>query len=261
MGKKPAAAPLRSPNGPAESAASALKILLAEDSPDNRQLIEVYLKNLPHTLDIAENGQVAVTKFMRARYDLVLMDVQMPVMDGYAAVRRIRQWEREHGRPPTPIAALTASALEEDICKSFDAGCTAHLSKPIKKSVLLTAISDLTSAPASAACDGTDNGVKPVVETDPELAELIPGFLARKREDVAALTTAVEGLDYQALRAIGHRIKGEGTGFGFDVISDIGRALEDAGRAQDADAAQHLVRALADYLDTVEVRPATNGHP
>ncbi len=266
MGKKPrAAALLRSPNGPAQSAARALKILLAEDSPDNRQLIEAYLKNLPHTLDIAENGQVAVTKFMRARYDLVLMDVQMPVMDGYTAVRRIRQWEREHGRPPTPIAALTASALEEDICNSFDAGCTAHLSKPIKKSVLLTAISDLTMARASAAPDGNGkakgNGVRPVVETDPELAELVPGFLVRKREDVAVLMTAVEDLDYQALRAIGHRIKGEGTGFGFDVISDIGRALEDAGRAQDAGAAQHLVRALADYLDSVEVRPASNGHP
>src|SRR5208282_4784406 len=159
MGKKPgAAAPLRSPNGLAESAARALKILLAEDSPDNRQLIEAYLKNLPHTLDIAENGQVAVTKFTRTRYDLILMDVQMPVMDGYTAVRRIRQWEREQGRAPTPIAALTASALEEDICNSFDAGCTAHLSKPIKKSVLLTAIRDLTMAPASAAANSNRKG-------------------------------------------------------------------------------------------------------
>jgi len=266
MGRKPgAAAPPRSANGSAERVTRALKILLAEDSPDNRQLIEAYLKNLPHTLEIAENGQVAVTKFMRASYDLVLMDVQMPVMDGYTAVRKIRQWEREHGRPLTPIAALTASALEEDICNSFEAGCTAHLSKPIKKSVLLTAISDLTMAPASAAANGngkgSGNGMKTVIETDPELAELVPGFLARKREDVAALMTAVEGLDYQALRAIGHRIKGEGTGFGFEVISEIGRELEDAARAQDAGAANRLVRALADYLDSVEVRPASNGHP
>ncbi len=260
MGKRSkSAARLRSPNGPAEAATRALKILLAEDSPDNRQLIEAYLKHLPYTLEIAENGQVAVTKFMRTRYDLVLMDVQMPVMDGYTAVRRIRNWEREQGRAPTPIAALTASALEEDICNSFDAGCTAHLSKPIKKSVLLTAICDLTMAPASP--EPKANGVKPVVEADPELAELVPGFLARKREDVAALMTAVEELDYQALRSIGHRIKGEGAGFGFDVISDIGRALEDAARAQDAGAAQHLVQALADYLDAVEVRPASNGHP
>jgi histidine phosphotransfer protein HptB len=117
--------------------------------------------------------------------------------------------------------------------------------------VLLTAISDLTMAPASAAANGqgNGNGMKTVIETDPELAELVPGFLARKREDVAALMTAVEGLDFQALRAIGHRIKGEGTGFGFEVISDIGRALEDAGRAQDTGAAERLVRALADYLD------------
>ena len=247
-----------SSNGNAPDAgASPLRVLLAEDSPDNRQLIEAYLKNMPYALDIAENGQVALTKFMLTSYNLVLMDVQMPVMDGYTAVRRIRQWEREQGRPPTPIAALTASALEEDVGNSLEAGCTAHLSKPIKKSRLLSAIRELAVPPPARS----DNDARSVVEPDIELAELVPGFLARKREDVAALAAAVEGLDYQELRAIGHRIKGEGTGFGFEVISEIGRELEDAARAQDAGAANRLVRALADYLDSIEVRPASNGHP
>ncbi len=125
----------------------ALKILLAEDSPDNRQLIQAYLRNHPYELDFAENGQVAVTKFMRTGYDLILMDVRMPVMDGYTAVRKIRRWESQHGRAPTPIAALTASALEEDVRNSVEAGCTAHLGKPIKKSRLLDAIRDLTELP------------------------------------------------------------------------------------------------------------------
>lgn len=122
-----------------------LKILVAEDSPDNRTLIRAYLKNLPYSLDHAENGLVAVTKFMRNSYDLVLMDVQMPVMDGYSAVRKIRKWENEQRRAPTPIAALTASATDEDIRRSDQAGCTAHVSKPIKKAHLIKIIRDLTN--------------------------------------------------------------------------------------------------------------------
>jgi PAS domain S-box-containing protein len=122
-----------------------LKILLAEDSPDNRTLIHAYLKNLPYTLDHAENGLVAVTKFMRNSYDLVLMDVQMPIMDGYSAVRKIREWEQEQGRASTPVAALTASATDEDIRRSDKAGCTAHVSKPIKKALLIKIIRELTN--------------------------------------------------------------------------------------------------------------------
>jgi CheY-like chemotaxis protein len=123
-----------------------LRILLAEDSPDNRQLIQAYVKNLPYVLDPAENGQIALTKFIQGSYDLVLMDVHMPVMDGYTAVRKIRLWETEQGRNSTPIAALTASALQEDARRSAEAGCTAHLNKPIKKALLLSAIRDLTNA-------------------------------------------------------------------------------------------------------------------
>jgi CheY-like chemotaxis protein len=133
-----------------------LRILLAEDSRDNRMLIEAYLKDLPYQLDMAENGEVAVEKFMRYGYDLVLMDMQMPVMDGYTATRAIRSWEREQNRRPTPIAALTASALEEDVRNTLDAGCTAHLSKPVKKAQLLGLIRDLvrTADASSGPFDG-----------------------------------------------------------------------------------------------------------
>ncbi len=128
-----------------------LRILLAEDSPDNCNLIRAYLRNHPYTLDPAENGQVALTKFMRGCYDLVLMDVNMPVMDGYTAVRKIRQWEYQQGRTSTPIAALTASATEEDVRRSAEAGCTTHVSKPIKKARLLDTIRDLTSSSSELA--------------------------------------------------------------------------------------------------------------
>jgi PAS domain S-box-containing protein len=122
----------------------ALRILLAEDSQDNRLLVQSYLKRTPHHLDLADNGAIAVAKFRARRFDLVLMDMQMPVVDGYAATRKIRQWEQEVGRPPTPIIALSAFALEEEIQKSLDAGCTAHLTKPIKKAILLNAIQEYT---------------------------------------------------------------------------------------------------------------------
>jgi CheY-like chemotaxis protein len=117
-----------------------LRILLADDSADNRLLIQAYLKKYPFQIDIAENGEKAVAKFQSSSYDLVLMDMQMPVMDGYTATRKIRAWEQQQQVPPTPILALTAYALKEEIQKSLDAGCTAHLAKPIKKSVLLEAL-------------------------------------------------------------------------------------------------------------------------
>jgi PAS domain S-box-containing protein len=114
-----------------------LHILLVDDSEDNRLLVSAFLKKTPHTFDLAENGEIAVNKFLAGRYDLVLMDMQMPVMDGYAATREIRQWEKETGAASTPIVALTAYALQDDTRKSLEAGCTAHLTKPIKKETLL----------------------------------------------------------------------------------------------------------------------------
>ncbi len=116
------------------------RILLVDDSDDNRQLIELYLKQLPYAIDIARNGEIAVDKFKTNKYDIVLMDIQMPVMDGYMATKIIRKWESDKQLPPTPIIALTAHAFKEDEQKSLDAGCTGHLSKPIHKTTLIEAL-------------------------------------------------------------------------------------------------------------------------
>ena len=126
-----------------------LHILLVEDSEDNRFLVQAYLKNTNYLIDTAENGQVAVEKFLANVYDLILMDVQMPVMDGYAATREIRRLEQEEGRKHIPIIALTAHALKGDIEKSIQAGCDAHLTKPIRKPILLETIQKF-AAPDSA---------------------------------------------------------------------------------------------------------------
>ena len=117
-----------------------LKILLVEDSSDNALLIRFYLKKEWCEIDHAENGQAGFERFQGGHYQLILMDMHMPVMDGYTATQHIRDWERQHGRQPIPILALTAFGMKEEEHKSLNAGCTAHLVKPIRKATLLDAI-------------------------------------------------------------------------------------------------------------------------
>ncbi len=132
-----------------------LKIMLADDSADNRLLIRAFLKKTPYQLDEAENGRVAIDKFISRAYDLVLMDVQMPEVDGYTATRAIRAFEHDHNRPRTPILALTASALDEDVRQTREAGCDAHITKPVNKATLLEAI--FRAASDAAPARETDN--------------------------------------------------------------------------------------------------------
>ncbi|ABK45889.1 PAS/PAC sensor hybrid histidine kinase [Magnetococcus marinus MC-1] len=115
-----------------------LRILLAEDSVDNQNLIQAYLSRTSHELIYAINGEEA-ERYVKSGQpvDLILMDIQMPLVDGYTATRRIRAWEQQQGRPAVPIVALTAHALKEDEMRSLEAGCDAHLTKPIGKKQLL----------------------------------------------------------------------------------------------------------------------------
>ncbi len=133
-----------------------LRVLVADDSADNRILIEAFLKKVGWHLDQAENGEEAVGKFIAGRYDVVLMDIQMPVMDGYTAVRRIREWERTQGAPHTPIIALTASVLDEAVSKSLAAGCDTHVSKPFRRPALLATIRDVVAQTQEDCADTTD---------------------------------------------------------------------------------------------------------
>jgi len=127
----------------------ALRILVADDSIDNRFLLKAMLKAAPYQIDEVEDGQQAVERVRSASYDLVLMDVRMPTMDGLAATRAIRMWEQDHERSPIPIIALTASALKEDVAECLEAGCTLHLSKPITKANLFAAIDEATNSSSS----------------------------------------------------------------------------------------------------------------
>lgn len=130
-----------------------MRILLVEDSEDNQFLLLAHMSKTPHEVIVVENGAEAVAAFEEAEepFDLILMDMQMPVMDGYEATRRIRALEAEQGGH-TPIVALTAYALKEEVKKSLDAGCDDHLTKPIKRQVLLEAVTRY----AKGAADGGD---------------------------------------------------------------------------------------------------------
>jgi len=122
-----------------------LNILLVEDARENRIVVKAFLKKTPHTIKIAENGRIGVDKFVSGKYDLVFMDMRMPVMDVYTTTGEIRKWERENKKDSTQVIALTAHALKEDRQKCLDAGCTDYLSKPIKKEGLLGKIIEVLS--------------------------------------------------------------------------------------------------------------------
>lgn len=127
----------------------AINILLADDSKDNRLVVQTFLKKRPHhnyNLVAVENGQEAVDKFKKEKFDLVLMDVQMPVLDGYSATREIREWEKLNRDKKCKIVAFTAHAFIDDILASQRAGCDDHLIKPLRKEKLFTLLDTYTAS-------------------------------------------------------------------------------------------------------------------
>jgi PAS domain S-box-containing protein len=227
------------PGGVREDA-QGLRILLAEDSLDNVLLIQSYLNASGCRVDLACNGEAALQMCISGTYDVVLMDVQMPVMDGYSATRGIRQWEGENRARPVPILALTAHALPEEVQKSLDAGCTAHLTKPIRKATLLHAIEEHTLGRVR-------------VRVDSGLAELVPGFLENRRRDVEAIAAALAHADYENVRILGHNMKGSGAGYGLTRITEIGASLEQAAGRREPEEIRARAAELARYLDGLHV--------
>jgi len=230
----------------------ALRILLAEDSPDNCTITVAYLQDTPYRVEIAENGTIACEKFTAGQYDLVLMDRQMPVMDGLTATRTIRAWEQANDRPPTPIIALTASALKGDREMCLAAGCTAYLSKPIKQEVLLQAIKDRSIAPTSSKEESSRKETI-FVRANPKIADLMPVFLRNCRQNVVAMLDALDRGDFETVEILGHGMRGAGGSYGFQAITEIGAALEQVAESADNNASRKWVGELSGYLDRVEI--------
>lgn len=243
------------------------RLLIAEDSEDNLFLLRAYLKQTDLELDEAENGQVAFEKYKFAPYDLVLMDVNMPVMDGYSATRAIREWEGAHGAPNRPILALTANARQSDTEKSLDAGCTAHLTKPIEKATLLEAIETHLSSSFRASTPSTGQAQQPaeiprdqniVVRPAPGMEAAVPRYLQSRRNEIAVLKAALEGNDFKQIKTLGHNMKGTGKGYGLPELSDLGKRLEDAALGGKAGEIANQIAAVEHYLSCVEIVTSWN---
>jgi len=232
-----------------------LRILLAEDSPDNRTITLAYLEDTPYHVDIAETGAIAYKMVRHGHYDLVLMDRQMPVMDGLTATRAIRSWEHANNRAPTPIVALTASALKGDREMCLAAGCTAYLTKPIKQAALLAAITLHTQTPALQISESGDPAAAQTARTERARARAAL-FLANARDNLAILDEALERNDFETVELLGHGMRGAGGMFGFQPITDIGAALENAGNTCDTAGVRTALAALSVYLDGVQTAVA-----
>jgi HPt (histidine-containing phosphotransfer) domain-containing protein len=133
--------------------------------------------------------------------------------------------------------------LKGDQEKCVAAGCTAYLTKPIKQEVLLQAIKDHSSSRKDTI----------LVHANPKFADLIPGFLQNRRQDVIAMLAALDRGDFETVESLGHGMKGAGGSWGFQPITDIGAALEEAAQSADTDASRKWVGDVSRYLDRVEI--------
>jgi CheY-like chemotaxis protein len=236
----------------AELPLPALHILLVEDSPDNRTITVAYVEDTPYHVDIAENGAIACQMFKAGHYDLVLMDRQMPVMDGLTATRTIRAWEQANDKSPTPIIALTASALKGDREMCLAAGCTAFLTKPIKQDVLLRAIREYSIGVLPSPKEENSWMAAIPVYSGHRFAAKIPAYLQNCRQNGTAILDALDRVDFKTVEYLGHQMNGSGGMFGFQAITDIGAAIERAAGSVDTEASRKWVGELTSYLDRAE---------
>jgi signal transduction histidine kinase/CheY-like chemotaxis protein len=229
-------------------AVAPLRILLADDSEDNRFLVRAFLEGSGHQLDVVEDGRAAVEKSAEKAYDLILMDLEMPLLDGLSAIRQIRAREHERGTPPVAILTLTAHARPEDVERVRQAGADGHVGKPLRQAALLAAIAEATRIPPAARVR---------VQVTPTVAALVPGFLANRDKDVRTARAALKRHDYHGLWVLAHTMKGLGASYGFDGISDIGALLEKAALAHDDAGVVRAIESLESYLGRVEYAVAS----
>lgn len=214
------------PTGRIAQPAHSLRILLVDDYEFNRRIIGRFLKHPLLQIDMAENGRRGLEKVLVGRYDLVLLDMHMPEMDGWATAREIRKWEKEKSaNTPLPIIALTASVFKEDEDRCLAAGCSSFLGKPIRKKDLLAEIEKVLQINLSQAMEGSLTAE--ISEIDPEIEALIPGFLDEVCQRCESLIQA--GLNDPASAAeMAHQLVGLGGTYGFGKISELAQQIEHA---------------------------------
>jgi PAS domain S-box-containing protein len=235
------------------------RILLVEDGADNQRLLRMQLGDAGASVTSALDGQIAVDLATKQKFDLILMDMQMPVMDGYAATVELRR------RGVTiPIIALTAYAMAEDREKCLASGCTAYLSKPISEETLLKSVHEHLGDPSAMHGDSAGKGlpglpspamgidspglIKSSFAGDARIMQIVPVFVDGLRDKVRKMTDLLEANDLPALQEIAHQLLGACGGYGFGAVSEPASRVEQSIRA-----GKDLKSVTADTKSLIEV--------
>lgn len=196
------------------------RVLVAEDVEPNQKLISLCLRRIGAEAEIAENGQVAVEKASTGKFDLVLMDMQMPVMDGIQAVEKLRR-QNYTG----PILALTANVMEEDKKRYQAIGCDGFIAKPLQREEFNRMVSAFL--PKSKVVDVEyEPIVSNLLSEDPDMLDLVMSFIEQLPQIVGTLRDAFTSQDNETFKKRAHDLKGLGGGYGYPQISDLAGRIE-----------------------------------
>lgn len=244
----------RQPNS--ESHLPPLRILLAEDNPVNQTLAHRLLTKNNHTVTIANNGQEAFDLFSNNTFDLILMDVQMPVMDGFETTQKIRNLENQNGQH-IPIIALTAYAMQGDADHCLQAGMDAYISKPIQIDQLFQTIEahlNTASQPKAETMQKTENEWLQNLGGDQDLLqEIIRIYLDKAPQQISNIEKSIAEQDTNRLEQTAHALKGSVANFGAKTAQSLARQLEEMGRNKTMDEAPEKLAALKSALHDLEI--------
>lgn len=211
-------------------------VLLAEDHHDNRALFSQLLKRMGLDVTAVENGEQAVEQSMMEDFDLIFLDIQMPVMDGISAMKIIKSTA-----PGVPIVALTANAMTTEIEKYLAEGFTDHISKPIDRRVFISLVQHYFDAAVEGDFDLDEN------ELDALKVQFVEGLVQGLEEIKQQLASD----DWHNLGAQAHAIKGSAPMYGFDELGDIADRLEIAAKHNQPEQMRILAQALIDNIDSI----------